>query len=73
MQTTHETPRYGERRSDSLLSEGAARERLGGISRPTLYRLRQRGDLACIRVGRRVLFSAADLDAYIARNRQGAP
>jgi excisionase family DNA binding protein len=70
METTHEPARYGEHQPDSLLSERTARERLGGISRPTLWRLRQQGELTCVRVGRRILFSAADLDDYITRHRE---
>ncbi len=50
-----------------LHSEREAREYLGGISRTTLYREVRAGRLRPVKVGRRVLFDVADLDAYIAR------
>jgi excisionase family DNA binding protein len=71
--TSHETSRYDGSRM--LLPEDATRAALGGISRPTLFRIRQRGEIAVVRVGRRVFFRPADVEAYIERNREpaGAP
>jgi excisionase family DNA binding protein len=66
---THEAPRYEGQRSE-LLDEPAARAVLGGISRPTLSRIRQRGEIAEVRIGRRVFFRLDDLDEYIERNRE---
>jgi excisionase family DNA binding protein len=68
---THETARYGETRT-ALLSEEAARAELGGISRPTLFRLRQRGEIGCVRIGRRLFFRPADIEAYVERHREAA-
>jgi Helix-turn-helix domain len=70
----HETARYtGE--PTALLDEQAARAELGGISHATLWRIRRRGELASVRIGRRLFFRPADLDAYIERHREtvGAP
>ena len=61
-----------ERESGDRQHEDAAREELGGISRPTLFRIRQRGEIAVVRVGRRVFFRPADVTAYIDRNRDPA-
>jgi len=55
-----------------LLTEDAARAELGGISRPTLFRIRKRGEIAVVRVGRRVFFRPADVEAYIERHREPA-
>jgi Helix-turn-helix domain len=68
--STHDTSGYGETRM--LLSEDAARAALGGISRPTLFRIRQRREIAVVRVGRRVFFRPVDVEAYIERNREPA-
>jgi hypothetical protein len=54
-----------------LVDRREARARLGGISAPTLDRIRRSGQLACVRVGRRVFFLTEDLDAYIAGHREG--
>jgi excisionase family DNA binding protein len=70
--STQDTSRYDHRRTD-LLAEEATKAALGGISRATLFRLRQRGELAYVRVGRRVFFRAVDVDEYIERNREGGP
>lgn len=49
-----------------LLSEAEAARYLG-ISRWTLRDLIHRGDLPCVRIGRRVLLDREDLDAYLVR------
>ena len=68
--STHDTPgEYAAVRSE-LLSEKAARAVLGGISRPTLSRIRQRGELAEVKIGRRVFFRADDLEDFIERHRE---
>ncbi len=67
---THDTSGYTGNRL--LLSEDAARAALGGISRPTLFRLRQRGEIGCVRIGRRLFFRPDDLVAYVERHRQEA-
>ena len=72
MKTIHEASSYSEGRS-ALFTEGDARAELGGISRATLLRLRQRGELAFVRVGRRVFFRPRDLEDYIERNREAGP
>ncbi len=40
--------------------------RLSGLSRPTLYRAAQRGDLRFRKVGGRTLIMMADLRAFVA-------
>ena len=66
---TQEAQRYREDRR-ALVDERAARQVLGGISRPTLSRIRQRGELAEVKIGRRVFFRLDDLDDYIERHRE---
>ena len=39
---------------------------LGGISRPTLYRLVADGELRIVKVRRRSFIAAADIDAFVA-------
>ncbi len=53
-----------------LLSEPATRARLGGISRMTLVRIRERGELPAVHIGRRRFFLVDDVDVYIDRNRE---
>ena len=67
--TTHDTPGYSEA-PRALVNVKAARELLGGISRPTLSRIRRRGELAEVKIGRRVFFRPDDLDDYIERHRE---
>jgi putative molybdopterin biosynthesis protein len=43
-----------------------------GISRPTVYRLARRGDLASYRVGERLRFKPAEIEDYLERNREPA-
>jgi excisionase family DNA binding protein len=52
-----------------LLSINEVAELLG-ISRPTVYALIRRGDLAPIRVGERLRFEQADVRSYLERNRE---
>lgn len=65
---SHELTRYGVNRS-ALLSVNEVAVLLG-ISRPTVYRLARRGDLASYRVGERLRFRPAEIEAYIERNRE---
>jgi hypothetical protein len=53
-----------------LLTEAAAREILGGISKPTFSRIRRRREIAEVRIGRRVFFRPVDVDDYIERHRE---
>ena len=50
-----------------LFSLAETRERLGGISRPTLYELFARGDLASVHIGARRFVTDTALGEYIAR------
>lgn len=70
--TSHDHSEYATSRR-VLLDKQNTQAALGGISRPTLDRLRRSGEIACVRVGRRVFFLADDVDAYIARNRVSTP
>jgi excisionase family DNA binding protein len=54
-----------------LLSINEVGELLG-ISRPTVYALIRRGELAPIRVGERLRFEQADVRAYLERHRESA-
>lgn len=51
-----------------LLSLEAAARELGGISLPTLRRRIRAGELATVRVGRRVLIAREVLENFIARS-----
>jgi excisionase family DNA binding protein len=53
------------------LSEREAAERLG-ISRLTLWRARQRGEIAFLRIGRRVLYSESHLNDFEQRDERCA-
>jgi excisionase family DNA binding protein len=68
--STHGAQGYSEIQTGRLLSEPQVRARLGGISRMTLTRIRDRGELPAIRIGRRRFFDPADVKAYIDRNRE---
>ncbi|MBX3355255.1 MAG: helix-turn-helix domain-containing protein [Phycisphaeraceae bacterium] len=54
-----------------LINAKAAAAALG-IGRTTLYWLTKNRQLACVHVGRRVLFDPKDLADFIARSRGGA-
>lgn len=56
----------------ALLSFSEAQRYLGNISRSTLKLLKARGDVQAININRRVLFTRAALDAYIARQAQAS-
>ena len=43
------------------------------ISPRTLWTLTQRGEIACVRIGRSVRYSQADIKAYIQQNRRESP
>lgn len=49
-----------------LYSIEEARSLLGGISRPTIYELLNRGELESVLIGRRRLISAAAITSFIA-------
>lgn len=53
--------------TNSLLSVEQASERLGGISRWTLYAWMSKGLLRKTKVGARVMVSEVDLQAFLAR------
>lgn len=44
-----------------------ARERLGGISRTTIYELIKRGELVHVSIGRRGFVTAESLNAFVER------
>jgi hypothetical protein len=68
--SSQDTSEYPARQTGRLLSEPATRARLGGISRMTLVRIRERGELPAVHIGRRRFFLVDDVDAYIDRNRE---
>jgi excisionase family DNA binding protein len=47
------------------LTIAEACEYLGGISRPSLYRIMKCGELTCYRIGTRVYLTRESLDQYI--------
>jgi excisionase family DNA binding protein len=59
--------------TDCLLTLDEATRRYG-VARRTVLAWCRRGDLGCVRAGRRVLFRPADLEAFeSARSRPAAP
>lgn len=44
-----------------------------GIGKRSLWTLTNCGEIACVRIGRRVLYDVADLDKFIASHRKGGP
>lgn len=42
-------------------------ERLGGISRTTVYELAKRGDIHLVNIGRRAFITTQSLEEYVAR------
>jgi excisionase family DNA binding protein len=56
--------------SGQLVSLAVARERLGGISRGSIYSLIQAGTLPTVRVGRRRMVDTRDLSAFIDAHRE---
>jgi excisionase family DNA binding protein len=70
MERHTETPGSSPGRTAQLLNKSETRALLGGISLPTLNRLRQRGELPAVRIGRRAFFRVDDVEAFIARHRE---
>jgi predicted DNA-binding transcriptional regulator AlpA len=66
--TSRDQTSYSERRSE-LLDKRDAQAALGHISRATLDRLRRRGELPVVRIGRRVFFHADDIAAFVQKRR----
>lgn len=60
MTTTHDTGL-----SPLLLDAESTRQALGGISRGHLDNLVKRGQIPSVKVGRRVMFRASDVNAYV--------
>lgn len=61
--------RMPENKLERLLLDARETARLLSISPRSLWTLTQRGDIAHVRAGRRVLYSPADLAAWIDRQR----
>lgn len=55
---------------ETLLNANEAAKMLR-VSPRTIWALTQDGSLACVRIGRRVLYDPADLRAFVDRQRQG--
>jgi excisionase family DNA binding protein len=55
---------------ETLLTANEAAKMLR-VSPRTVWTLTQEGSLACVRIGRRVLYDPADLQAFVQRCRQG--
>ncbi len=55
---------------ESLMTTGETATALGVSSR-TVWTLTQEGALACVRIGRRVLYDPADVRAFVDRCREG--
>ncbi len=60
---------HGAREGERLLSVEEAADRLG-LSVSTLYKRAERGALASVRDGGRLLFRSTDLDAYVEARRR---
>lgn len=52
-----------------LLDVDETRNYLGGVSRWTVMRAVERGELCCVRFGRRVMFDPTDLTAFVRSHR----
>jgi excisionase family DNA binding protein len=65
MSTHPESPAYGRSRTELLTVNELAR--LFRVSRGSVYRLVNSGDLRAVRVGERLRFRSADIDAYLER------
>ena len=65
----HEAQRKGTLRSLYSVDDVAS---LLSVSRKTVYRLTQRGELVPSRVGERLRFRPNEIDEYLERNRVGA-
>ena len=60
-----------DRTSDRLVPVPEARQLLGGVSARWLWsNTAPRGPIACCRLGRRVLYSVADLQAFAVSQRR---
>jgi excisionase family DNA binding protein len=55
---------------DGLRDFDTARELLGGISEPFLFKLMRTGQLPFVKVGDRTMFRPQDLEEFIERNVQ---
>jgi len=69
-QQVHAGSSETERGPQRLMSVGAAADYLG-ISRATVERLVQRGDLPIVKIGRATRYDIDDLDRYVENNRAG--
>jgi excisionase family DNA binding protein len=67
---TTPTPGQSER---LLVPIGEACEILGGLSRKTVWSMTKTGELPCVRVRRRVLYSPAALQRWVEENTEGGP
>jgi excisionase family DNA binding protein len=56
-----------------LLVDSREGARLLGIGARTLWRLTDRGEIPCVRIGRAVRYSVQALREWIARTEQGGP
>jgi excisionase family DNA binding protein len=63
-----EAPVYGQQPTPLLDLNGVAK-RLS-VSRPTIYRMLERGDLVAYRVNERLRFKLEDIEAYLERRRE---
>jgi len=54
--------------TDHLVSLREACQRLGGISRPTLYKILSAGEIGSVEIGRRRMIPTSDIRAYIDRH-----
>jgi excisionase family DNA binding protein len=54
----------GQRHEETLLSQKVVAARLG-ISRPTLLRLRRRGEIAYFKIGARILYSEETVREFL--------
>ena len=55
---------------EALRDFDSAREHLGGISEPSLFKLMRTGQLRFVKVGGRTMFRPQDLQEFIERNVQ---
>lgn len=69
--TTHRGTAYAEPTTPLFTVDIAAAQL--AVSRRTIYRLVASGDLPAVRVGERLRFRPAEIDAYLERDREAVP
>lgn len=62
---------YRRHQSSPLLVPQREAARLLSVSERTLFAMRERGEIACVRLGPRILYSTDDLLKWVERRKEG--